>query len=253
MNNHKFSKIEQVKDFIKIAELLSSLDQDSLVLFDVDEVLIMDEIEYRLTHPYRVKWRLESKKRLTRSQRNLLFSIIIKNRAVRLVDPYVSDILNSLGKMQIPTMGLTKLYTGNFGVIEDFTEWRLNELKAINIDFMSSSPLKDKMLIEWMETCDGIPTMKGGVILTANIDKGKVLDNILHAKNYYPKKIIFIDDILENLEAVGKICADLQISFHGFEYQGASLIPELELDRQSEKIRFEILESEHRWLTDLKL
>lgn len=188
MNNHKFSKIEQVKDFVKIAELLSSLDQDSLVLFDVDEVLIMDEVEYLLTHPYRVEWRLESKKRLTRSQRNLLFSIIIQKRAVRLVDPYVADILNSLGKMQIPTMGLTKLYTGNFGVIEDLTEWRLNELKAINIDFMSSSPLKDEMLIEGMETGDGIPTMKGGVILTANIDKGKVLDNILHAKNYYPKK-----------------------------------------------------------------
>ncbi|WP_375327330.1 DUF2608 domain-containing protein [Candidatus Tisiphia endosymbiont of Nemotelus uliginosus] len=213
----------------------------------------MDEVEYRLTHPYRVEWRMESKKRLTTSQRNFLFSIILKKRAIRLVDPYIANILKSLWEMQIPTMGLTKLYTGNFGVIEDFTQWRLNELKAINIDFTRSAPLQDEMLVEGIEVGGGIPTMKGGVILTANVDKGQILSSILRKKNYYPKQIIFVDDLLENLEAVGTICADLRINFQGFEYKGASLIPEIELDRQSEKIRFEILEAEHRWLTDLKL
>ncbi len=252
MYNHKISQINQFSDS-QIGATFDNIDQDSLVLFDIDEVLIMDQDEYRLTHPYRIEWRIESRNRLTPLERSFLFSIILKKRAIRLVDDNINAILASLWKRQIPTMALTKLYTGQFGIIEDFTNWRLNELKAINIDFRKSTPLIDEMLIEEMQDIGGIPTMKEGVILTANVDKGQVLENILHKKKYFPKKIIFVDDILENLESVSKICTNLQIDFQGFEFRGASLVPEAELDRESEKIRFEILEREHRWIPDLKL
>ncbi|WP_341756247.1 MULTISPECIES: DUF2608 domain-containing protein [unclassified Candidatus Tisiphia] len=256
MNRHTFTKTTKVSDFLAISEIIGKLEQDSLVLFDVDDVLIMDQDEYRLTHPYRCEWRAESKNRFTREERQLFFSIILKNRAIRLVNPYINDILNKLWERQIPTAALTKLYTGRFGVIDDFTDWRLKELKGINIDFMKSTPIKEEILIDDLHienTMKGIPMMKEGVILTANVDKGVVLEKILHKKNYYPKTIIFVDDVLENIEAVEKICAKLQINFYGFEFNGASLVPEAELDKKSEKIRFEILEKEHRWLTDLKL
>ncbi|WP_425363909.1 DUF2608 domain-containing protein [Candidatus Tisiphia endosymbiont of Hybos culiciformis] len=253
MNRHTFTKTTKVSDFLRISEVIDKLDQDSLALFDVDDVLIMDQDEYRLTHPYRLEWRAESKNRLTREERQLFFSIILKNRTIRLVDPHINDILNKLWEKQIPTAALTKLYTGRFGVIEDFTDWRLKELKGINIDFMKSTPIKEEILIDGLHGKNGIPMMKEGVILTADIDKGAVLENILHNRNYYPKTIIFVDDVLENIESVEKICTKLQINFYGFEFNGASLVPEAELDKKSEKIRFEILEKEHRWVTDLKL
>ncbi|MDR0296913.1 MAG: DUF2608 domain-containing protein [Rickettsia sp.] len=252
-NKHTFTKTAKVSDFLKILEIIGNLDQDSLVLFDVDDVLIMDQDEYRLTHPYRQQWRVESKNRLTREERQLFFSIILKNRTIRLVDPHIADILSRLWEKQIPTAALTKLYTGRFGVIEDLTNWRLKELKGINIDFMRSTPIKEEILIDELHIENGIPMMKEGVILTANVDKGAVLENILHKKNYYPKTIIFVDDVLENIESVEKICTKLQINFYGFEFNGTSLVPEAELDKKSEKIRFEILENEHRWVTDLKL
>lgn len=256
MNRHTFTKTTKISDFLKISEIIGNLDQDSLVLFDVDDVLIMDQDQYRLTHPYRRQWRAENKNRLTREERQLFFSIILKNRTIRLVDPYIADILNELWKRQIPTVALTKLYTGRFGVIENFTNWRLKELKGINIDFIKSTPIKEEILIDELHVENGIngrPMMTEGVILTANVDKGLALENILHKKNYYPKTIIFVDDVLENIESVEKICAKLQINFYGFEFNGASLVPEAELDKKSEKIRFEILEKEHRWVTDLKL
>ncbi|MCC8417385.1 MAG: DUF2608 domain-containing protein [Rickettsia endosymbiont of Bryobia graminum] len=255
MSLHKFSKIDKVSDFLQISDAVSNACQNSLVLFDIDDVLIMDQDEYRLTHPYRHQWRLEAKKRLTRAERHHLASIIFEKRLVRLVDPYISEILNLLWDRKIPTMALTKLYTGKFGVIEDFTDWRLNELKSMNIDFSKSTPIMDEMLITEAELNigGGMPTVKEGVILTADVNKGKVLENILHKKKYYPKKIIFVDDILENLEDVSIICSNLKIDFHGFEYKGASLVPELELDHESEKIRFEILEKEYRWVPNLKL
>lgn len=255
MNSHKFFKIDKVPDFIQISETLNKACQDSLVLFDVDDVLIIEQDEYRLTHPFRHQWRLGTKERLTRQERHYLASIIFEKRVVRFVDPKIPNILNLLWNRQIPTMALTKLYTGKFGVIEDFTDWRLKELKSMNIDFRKSAPIMDEMLITEAElnVGGGMPTVKEGVILTADVNKGKVLENILHKKKYFPKKIIFVDDILENLEDVSQICSDLKIDFHGFEYIGASLVPELELDPESEKIRFEILEKEYRWVPDLKL
>jgi len=253
MNKNKFSKISTIFDFVELSMLVPTLDQSSLVLFDVDDVLIMEHDEYRITHPYRRELLLERKKRLTKAQRNLLHSIILKDRTVRLVDSEIINILNKLEEMEIPTAALTKLYTGQSGVIEDFTSWRLEELKNINIDFMKSSPIKEEIFIEELHIGCGIPIIKEGVILTADVDKGSVLESILHKAKYYPKAIIFIDDILENLESVQKICDKLQINFHGFEFKGASLIPEAELDQESEKIRFEILEKELRWISNLKL
>lgn len=255
MGQIKLSRIDKVSDFEQVSESLSNTCQDSLVLFDVDDVLIMDQDEYRLTHPLRRQWRQRAKERLARQERHHLASIIFEKRLVRLVDPNISEILDLLWTRQIPTMALTKLYTGKFGVINDFTDWRLNELKSINIDFTKSTPITDEILIEESElnVGGGMPTVKEGVILTADVNKGKVLENILHKKKYYPKKIIFVDDILENLEDVSAICSNLKIDFHGFEYIGASLVPEAELDHESEETRFGILENEYRWVPDLKL
>jgi hypothetical protein len=253
MSHRRFSQISLIHDFIKLAELIEQIDQDSLVLFDVDDVLIMDQDEYRLTHPYRHEQLIERKQRLARKERHLLYSIVLKERAVRLVDPYISDILGGLWKRAIPTLALTKLYTGKFGIIDDFTNWRINELNNMKIDFTKSAPIKEEILVDELDIGSGVPQIKQGIILTADADKGWVLENILHRTKYYPKTIIFIDDLLENIESVAKICDKLRINFYGLEYKGASLIPQPELNRESEKIRFEILENQHRWLTNFKL
>ena len=113
------------------------------------------------------------------------------------------EILTELERRKIPTLALTKLFTGKFGLIEDFTEWRLKEFQTLNLDFNKLTPIKGEMLIEELHIGCGIPTLKEGVILTANADKGEVLKHILRQKNYYPKSIIFVDDIL--LWSVDKI------------------------------------------------
>jgi hypothetical protein len=212
----------------------------------------MDEHEYRLTHPYRKQWKKDSKTRLSIEERNLLFSIILAERNVRLVDPQIRNILDDLEKRKIPTMALTKLYTDKYGVIESVIErmqdWRIKELRAINIDFAKLTPIRDEIVIHELQVGYGVPLLTEGVILTANRDKADILEHILHSKKYYPKSIIFIDDILENLEVVQSLCDKLKINFHGFEYMGAGQVPEIELDERIERIRFQILEQKYRWI-----
>ena len=75
------------------------------------------------------------------------------------------------------------------------------------------------------------------------------MEYILRQKNYYPKKIVFIDDQLNNLESLEKLCTKLKIKFEGFHYTAVSLMTTSVVDEQLEKLRFKILEKEHRWLS----
>ena len=245
--------ITKISDFQIVAELLEKATKNHLVLFDVDDVLIMDQDEYRLTHPYRREFVRDSKLRLEKKYRDHLFSIILKERKIRLVDPYITAILEKLWNQDIPTAALTKLYTGTFGVIEDLTDWRIQELQNIDIDFMRSTPIKESILLEELHIGCGVPMMVEGIIFTADVDKGLILENILRKAEYFPETIIFFDDLLENILSVEKMCKEMNINYYGFEFDGASLVPEVELHKESEKIRFSTLEQERRWITDFIL
>ncbi|KJV80308.1 hypothetical protein RHORCCE3_1228 [Rickettsia hoogstraalii str. RCCE3] len=67
------------------------------------------------------------------------------------------------------------------------------------------------------------------------------------------KKIIFIDDDLEYLKSVEKICLELNIDFQGIHYGAAKIAPLPILDKEKEQLRYEILEKEHIWLLDKEL
>jgi hypothetical protein len=50
-----------------------------------------------------------------------------------------------------------------------------------------------------------------------------------------------------------KLCSKLKIKFEGFHYTAVSLMTTSTVDEQLENLRFEILEKEHRWLSDKEL
>ena len=126
---------------------------------------------------------------------------------------------------------------------------RIKELKDFGIDFTKLNSLKGHLSINKFKNINGIPMLKNGVILTAEIDKATILEYILHKKNYYPKQIIFIDDQIRNLEAIQKLCNKLKIKFQGFHYIAASLMKVELIDKDLERLRFEILEDKNIWLS----
>ncbi len=71
-------------------------------------------------------------------------------------------------------------------------------------------------------------------VITAEVDEAKVLEYILRQKNYYPKKIVFIDDQLNSLESLEKLCTKLKIKFEGFHYTAVSLMTTSVVDEQLE-------------------
>ncbi|WP_347938664.1 DUF2608 domain-containing protein [Rickettsia oklahomensis] len=247
------SKINKVYDFKEVIEAIEQADNTSLVLFDVDEVIVMDSDESRLTHDYRKELVSNIEKRLTKKECELLLSIVLKDRKARFVNPDILTIFALLKEKNVPAMALTKLPTGKFGTIEDMIKWRIHELAELKVNFQELSHIKDEIIIEDFSAGYGSPTLKDGIIYTAEYDKGNVLEYVLRKMNYYPKSIIFIDDIEENLLSLQETCKKLKINYQGFEFIGAAIVPEPHLDKQLEKIRFEVLEKTHKWLTDMEL
>ncbi|QQV74944.1 hypothetical protein H6P87_00486 [Rickettsia tillamookensis] len=248
-----YSKINKVHDFKEVIEAVEQANNTSLVLFDVDDVIVMDTDESRLTHDYRKELMKSIEKRLTRKECELLLSVILKGKKSRFVNSDILKIFTLLKEKNIPAMGLTKLPTGKFGVIEDMIEWRVRELTELKVNFQEFSPLEDEITIEDFNIGYGKPTLKDGIIYTAEYDKGSVLEYVLRKTDYYPQSIIFIDDIEENLLSLQETCKKLKINYQGFEFMGSAIVPEPDLDEQLEKIRFEILEKEYKWLTDEEL
>ena len=247
--NGALANIMTISDFAPLTKLLEESGRDTLVIFDVDHVLIMPTDEYTLNrHPYRKQLWEELEGRLSEEDMKALYGLTASKAKWRLVDPGIIEIFTYLKKRQIPSIALTSIYTGKFGTIEKLEDWRIKHLHNLGFDFANLTPIQEEMLLYELEEQGGVPMLKSGIILTAQVDKGRVLEHVLCRSNYYPKTIIFIDDMLNNLESLEKLSAKLKIKFHGFHYTAASNIPIPVIDKKIERLRFQILEKEREWL-----
>jgi len=249
MGNAHASYVIHACDFVPLEQMLKQADKNTLVIFDVDYVLIMPTDESTINrHPYRKKLWKEIENRQDKEQVRVLYGAIRAKTKWRLVDPRVLSIFKFLKEHRIPTIALTSIFTGKSGVIKKIEDWRIKQLKSFGFDFLSLSPIKQNIYMKNLEVTDGIPMMKEGVILTAHIDKGKVLESILKRAEYLPKKIVFIDDDMLNIKSLEKLAYKLGVEFFGVHYTAVSKMPEPIINEKIEKLRFQILEEEGEWL-----
>ena len=200
MINVTLAGIIRVSSFIPVREAIEHADSNTLVIFDVDHVLIMPTDEYTLNrHPYRQELWQAIENRISKEEWKELYGITASKAKWRLVDPDIVRIFTELKVKKIPTMALSSIYTGKFGVIESIEDWRVKQLHDLGLDFTTLTPIKIDLHAKEIEENDGIPVLKSGVMLTAQVDKGKMLEHVLLQTHYRPKTIIFVDDQLKNL------------------------------------------------------
>ena len=260
--DHK-SIVKETYNFVPIIDLLKSINnQDHLVVFDVDDVLITPSGDDDLRHPYRHKLLQSILNRINQQEIELLKSNVFLNTRQVLVESSITDIFAHLTLYKIPAMALTAMGTGKLGVIKKMHDFRFKQLGSVNLSFKHLSPLDGTHEMLELTTinkrfldanCKGNPMLKSGIIFTSGLDKGLVLEYIFKKYNYYPKTIIFVDDLIENVESLQQTCFKLNIDFYGFHYKAASLIPLPNIDENLEKLRFTILEKEFIWLSHKKL
>lgn len=255
-----------------VKQSLELVDKQTLVIFDVDEVLIVAKDQILLS-PYKHQLNVlnkELKAKHNEKEAQVLWSIAFKNRKSELVDPAVISIFNTLRAKDIKTILLTNAWTGPFGTIPLLEDWRIQELKNFGIEVDGSFPNTELIVFTNLtgiasnkvtssianslsknaQETSRIPVFKKGVLFTAERDKGALLKTFLDKVNWHPNKIIFVDDRAKNLDSVQAYCNSAGIQFCGFHYTAVVDRKVLPLNEQRAKFQFEVLEKEKRWLSD---
>lgn len=244
-----FGEIKMINDLVELKLAIEKSDSDTLVIFDVDHVLIMPTDEYTINrNPYRKKLWNELTKTLSKEKVRELYGITASMSKWQLVDNEMIEIISKIRKRKIPAIALTALSTGKFGVIEKLEDWRIKQLQDFKINFIDLTPIHDHIEIESMERDNGIPMIKSGILFSAENSKGKVLEHILQEQNYLPSTIIFIDDQLKNIKDIESMSNRLGIKYLGLHYTFVEKRQNPIINKKIENIRFSILIKDHLWL-----
>ncbi|HJD60958.1 MAG TPA: DUF2608 domain-containing protein [Rickettsia endosymbiont of Columbicola hoogstraali] len=240
-------------DFKVIEEYVNTANKDTLVIFDVDDVLAMPTDEFAVNAPIRKELAQKLRERYSKNELRYLYSCVFERRTAQPVVPNMRGLVKSLEQRNIPAIALTGWWTGKYGNVAKMENLRFDALKDVDISFINTSPFKEDATFPEFENENGIPMLISGVILTASANKGLVLKAAFEKYNLHFKKIIFIDDTMKELESVEKACLDLNIDFQGIHYGAAKIAPLPILDKEKEELRYEILKKEHIWLLDKEL
>lgn len=250
------ASIIEVTDLESFKKELTTLDKQSLVIFDVDETLItprdpffrgipnlpancqnilqnFGELDFFLQDEVLKYWK------------EIWIGKICSKMQFQLVDTEFPYIIQQLQQHAIKTMALTALISKSFGIIPNVADWRIKQLLEFDIDFGHSFP--HPILIVNLQNND--LTFKQGILFTTPIPKGEALLGLLKNLGWVPTKIVFIDDRLPCLQSVEKIAENLRISFVGFHYRASGLIPYI-FDQKIAALRFGYLAEKGEWLTE---
>lgn len=234
--------------------VMDHVDSETLVLFDVDDVLIKPTQDYLFRHPIRKMLLRELRSRKSKEQMDQLFTDFFQRRQVELVDHRILGLLNKLECMQVTATAFTAWWTGSFGDIPMMEVLRMEGLEQVGISFDTLSPLKENhTFIEFDPKPSGYPMVYEKILITGQKSKAEVLKKIWNYLGLDHHNIIFIDDDLTNLKEVGSVVKSHGIDYIGIHYTQAINEPIRELNDEREKQRFTILEEKGVWLREDEL
>ncbi|MFY7991751.1 MAG: DUF2608 domain-containing protein [Bacteriovoracaceae bacterium] len=239
-----------IDSFNNIRSELDSADKDTLIIFDVDDVLIT--YNDMVLRPCGARFRPVSWKDIDPKEIPYLMSIMLNEGKIILIDSSAPRLVNKLENRGVKTIALTAARTGKFGVIENAEDWRLKILKQFNLDFSKSFP-KNQIIYfgDGAKKENDYSLFKDGVLFLGDekSTKGALLVQFLDKVQWKPKKVIFIDDKMSHLSSLENALNEAKIPFQGYQYKGVEKLPG-ELNEQIAEVQFTYLRKDHKWLSD---
>lgn len=135
--------------------------------------------------------------------------------------------------------------------ISYYPELRFKKLKKVDIDFTNSNiPDTD---LNSLEDSDGEytyhPVLYKGILCTGKLSKGVVIGELFDALSWRPKRVIFFDDVLKNVEDVRKEMNNRDIEFIGYHYSGAENLV-AEFDKELVEFQMQYLIEHEEWINE---
>lgn len=251
------AEIRQVSDLESVRKEVYNSTKETFVIFDVDLTLIepKDQIfSHSSSQEFNSRYQA-LKKQHTEDELHHLWSTILVSSPATTVEEDTLSVLRKIQKRNRNVILLTAFETGRLGKIDSLENWRIAELKRMGFNLNISFPETtyhqlDPFLKTTKANCS--PLFKHGILFGCFLDKGDVLDAYLSYIKVKPKKIIFVDDRLENVESLAAYCKRENIEFVGFEYTAWKNRKVLPCNPQITQLQFEVLDKGGVWLNDEK-
>lgn len=224
----------EITSITKIESIKPSIKKDTLVLFNIAEVLMDTELCLGSS-----PWRRYVRKRLTPKQHDLLTLLITKEVPPKVAEAVFPELVRNLQKEGIVTLAFTsrgrhEWYSSQIKNIDIITE---NLLNMIGFDFSLTKLPKNFAAIN-----EKFPEyFHNGVVYTTNtLDKGELLQKMLNETDYRPAHVILVDDKQDGLESVEAAMKTFGIPFSGFLYKRTAE-DRKNFDLMASNIQFEML------------
>lgn len=243
--------IIEVDSLHAIQKQAPPLGQNALVLFDVDDTLLIPNDAV-----LRPCGKVLLKKYISQNLENpaikypydYLHSEVLLNAKSSVVDPGFPQFIKQLQHRKIPAIAFTAAPGGKLGRIHSMADWRIDQLKKFGFDFSQAFP---NLYLEFPKQCDKQypPLFKSGVLFSSRHPKGPVLSQFLKRIHLRPTIVVLIDDKIENLETTQCALDEMGIEFIGFYYTAAEKLP-CYLDEKIAEFQFCYLVENGVWLSD---
>ena len=243
-----FSAIKDIASLSEAHDTLSTLSSNSLVVFDIDEVLttfqdtVLTPAGREIARPYFKEMSDEH------------IGILLTQARRRLLEKEAPEIIHQLQKKNIKTMALTSCRTGAVGSIVSIEEERFQELLSFQINFLRSFPeTSDHSFLEIATDKNHPPVFKKGILFSggdvhdAFKSKGKVLMAFLDWLRWRPEQVVFFDDNLYNTQTIEEELRKNQIPVVCFHYERCR---KSYVDNKIAELQFRTLFQHKKWLSD---
>lgn len=239
--------IRSIKSFREIKDVLEATTNRSLVVFDVDETLIIHEDAILRPCGESIREKVAKKAAAQGQEKEeeleLLTSIALKESKVAILDQALPKLLKDLQKRHVKTIGLTATPPGPMGVIENMADWRLDSLKGLGVDFSKSF---DSKPVEF----DNDSLFKEGILfLGKGEDKGALLAAFLEKMDHKPDQVIFIDDKAKFLKSMDKAMKEKGIPCQLYQIKAADSWGS-SLSKKMARRQLIHLRDNHAWMSD---
>lgn len=203
--DHVYSEIIHINKFDKVIEYV---DKDTLILLDVDQTLIESSWLIGNTHwNHYMRQTIDSVMPGTDLYGWITYWIAC-HVPVKPVEKEIPAIVREWQSTN-QVMGFTARGEAN---------WNYSPLPAIDL-FTRQQLHSVGIFLEHPAQFDGLQGVSNGAIFTAQKRKGPFLKNLLEQVNPRPKRIVFVDDNIQQLESVEEAMKTVpDISFLGCYY-----------------------------------
>ena len=230
-----------IQNVATMNEALAGVDSDTLVIFDLDNTVMMPPqslggeewydyfVEKRTRENISKGMPVSQAKDQAINQGLLEWNQFHSKAKVVPVETETPNLISEIQKKGTKTMALTARPL-------ELADATVAQLKSIGIDFSKNS-VSSKII---QVPGKNISQFKNGALLVGpKNNKGEVLVKFLKQLKLNPKKIYFIDNKLHHVENVGKALEPTKVSYFGRRHSAA--------DHKIESMDKEVVEIQHRY------